>query len=135
MAKCGLQKYSFCTHKHDAPMCANCLLVQRRTNLYKWINGHKYKKCPHCGEYKALSEFKENSNGNKSWCHDCHLEYARQRAQHLKAEQKPIVKITEIEYGDAIATTKTYTAKEFKEWCKKLLNDDESRKRYIIAKL
>lgn len=79
MAKCGIHKYSFCTHKHDAPECENCLLIHRRPNLYIWINGKKHKRCPHCNQYKPLSEFKTNSNGNISWCINCHREYARDR--------------------------------------------------------
>ena len=77
LAKCNIYKYSFCTHKHDAPECKNCLLISRRDNLYKWINGKKYKRCPHCEEYKPLSEFKPNSQGNISWCNDCKKQYAK----------------------------------------------------------
>lgn len=77
MAKCGIQKYSFCTHKHDANECKTCILIKRRTNPYKWINGQKYKKCPHCEEYKPLSEFKTNSEGYRSWCKDCNRTYSR----------------------------------------------------------
>lgn len=79
MAKCEKYKYSFCTHKHDAPECTNCVLVIRREKLYKWINGQKYKRCPHCCEYKPLSEFKVNARGDKSWCTKCHKAYAREK--------------------------------------------------------
>jgi hypothetical protein len=79
MAKCNIYKYSFCTHKHDAPECKNCVLIKRREHLYKFINGRKYKKCPHCEEYKPINEFKTNSKGHKSWCNDCHKEYSRER--------------------------------------------------------
>lgn len=79
MAKCEKYKYSFCTHKHDAPECTNCVLVIRREKLYKWINGQKYKRCPHCSEYKPLSEFKVNARGDKSWCTTCHRAYAREK--------------------------------------------------------
>ena len=79
MAKCEKYKYSFCTHKHDAPECTNCVLVIRRENMYKWINGQKYKRCPHCTEYKPLSEFKTNARGDKSWCTTCHRAYAREK--------------------------------------------------------
>ena len=82
MAKCGMHKYSFCTHKHDAPECENCLLIHRRPNLYKWIKGVKYKRCPHCNEYKPLSEFKVNSKGNRSWCYVCQKDYARKRGKN-----------------------------------------------------
>ena len=78
LAKCGLYKYSFCTHKHDAPECLNCLLVKRHGKVYKYIDGQKYKKCPHCDEYKLLSEFKTNSNGHRSWCYECHKTYQRE---------------------------------------------------------
>lgn len=79
MAKCGLYKYSFCTHKHDACECSSCLLVNRHGKMYKFIEGKKHKKCPHCGEYKPLTEFRTNSQGNKSWCYECHKTYARER--------------------------------------------------------
>lgn len=89
MAKCGLYKYSFCTHKYDAPECKNCVLIKRHGKLYKFINGQKYKKCPHCEEYKPLNEFKTNANGCKSWCIECHREYARER--HYKNNKSFIV--------------------------------------------
>lgn len=134
LAKCGLYKYSFCTHKHDAIECASCLLVNRHGKMYKFIEGVKYKKCPHCGEYKPLSEYHTNSNGHKSWCISCSNAYSKEYAKIKKQENKPVIKITEIAHGDAIATTKTYSTKEFKEWCKTLLNS-ESNKKYIIVKI
>ena len=79
MAKCGLQKYSFCTHKHDLPMCETCVLIKRHGKMYKYIQGKKLKKCPRCGEYKPMSEFRPNSNGYISWCYDCHKDNARER--------------------------------------------------------
>ena len=135
MAKCGMYKYSFCTHKHDAIECATCLLVQRRTNLYKWIDGKKYKKCPHCGKYKPMTEFKANTNGNKSWCHDCHLEYARKRAQRLKTEEMPIVKVTAIAKGNMFCKSQELTTKEFKTFCKQFLEEIETKTAFIISKL
>lgn len=137
MAKCGLYKYSFCTHKHDACECSSCLLVNRHGKMYKYINGVKYKKCPHCGEYKPLSEYHANSNGYKSWCISCGNAYSKEYARAKKQEEIPVIKITEIAHGDAIATTKTYTTKEFKEWCKALLNDESNKKyiKYIIVKI
>lgn len=102
--------------------------------MYKYINGVKYKKCPHCGEYKPLSEYHTNSNGHKSWCISCSNTYSREYAKAKKQEKMPVIKITEIAHGDAIATTKTYTTKEFKEWCKTLLNN-KSNKKYIIVKI
>lgn len=134
MAKCGMYKYSFCTHKHDACECSSCLLVNRHGKMYKFIEGIKYKKCPHCGEYKPLSEYHTNSNGHKSWCISCSNTYSKEYAKIKKQENKPVIKITEIARGDAIATTKTYSTKEFKEWCKTLLNS-ESNKKYIIVKI
>lgn len=134
MAKCGLYKYSFCTHKHDAVECASCLLVNRHGKMYKYINGVKYKKCPHCGEYKQLSEYHTNTNGHKSWCITCSNAYAREYAKAKKQEDKPIVRIIEIN-DNACQPSKLYSTKELKEWYKKLLNDDESGKRYIITKL
>lgn len=79
LAKCGIHSISFCNHKHDAPQCDNCILVKRRPHMYKFINGYKLKRCPHCGEYKMLHEFKRNSKGHISWCYTCHKEYARNR--------------------------------------------------------
>lgn len=79
MAKCNKYKYSFCTHKHDAPECEDCILIKRHGKMYKYINGQRYKKCPQCNEYKPLSAFKTNSQGNRSWCYDCHKKYARER--------------------------------------------------------
>ena len=138
MAKCGMYKYSFCTHKHDAVECSSCLLVNRHGKVYKYINGVKYKKCPQCGEYKLLSEYHTNSNGHKSWCISCSNAYSR---EYAKAKNKAIVKIIEVKTNEDgppfynCAPTKLYNTKEFKEWYKKLLNDDESGKRYIITKL
>lgn len=145
MAKCGLYKYSFCTHKHDAIECANCLLIKRHGKIYKYINGVKYKKCPHCSEYKPLNEYHTNSNGHKSWCIVCSNAYSR---EYAKSKNKAIVRIVEFSnskdsQSDSIlprsiydrCETKNYTIKELKEWYKKLLNDDESGKRYIITKL
>lgn len=134
MAKCGMYKYSFCTHKHDACECSSCLLVNRHGKMYKYINGVKYKKCPHCGEYKPLNEYHTNSNGHKSWCIVCSNAYAREYAKAKKQEDKPIVRIIEIN-DNACQPSKLYSTKELKEWYKKLLNDDESGKRYIITKL
>ena len=82
LAKCGIHSASFCNNKHDAPQCDNCILIKRRDHLYKYVNGYKLKRCPKCGEYKMLHEFKLNSNGYKSWCYSCHKEYARNR-HHL----------------------------------------------------
>ena len=65
-AKCDRHTLSFCNTKHDAPECTNCVLVQRRERLYKFVNGHKLKRCPQCGEYKMLHEFKVNSAGHRS---------------------------------------------------------------------
>lgn len=134
MAKCGMYKYSFCTHKHDAVECASCLLVNRHGKMYKYINGVKYKKCPHCGEYKPLSEYHTNSNGHKSWCISCSNAYSKEYAKAKKQENKPIVRIIEIN-DNACQPSKLYSTKELKEWYKKLLNDDESGKRYIVTKL
>ena len=133
MAKCGMYKYSFCTHKHDACECSSCLLVNRHGKMYKYINGVKYKKCPHCGEYKPLSEYHTNTNGHKSWCITCSNAYAREYAKAKKQENKPIVRIIEIN-DNACQPSKLYSTKELKEWYKQLLND-ESGKRYIITKL
>ena len=128
-----MYKYSFCTHKHDACECSSCLLVNRHGKMYKYINGVKYKKCPHCGEYKPLSEYHTNTNGHKSWCISCSNAYAREYAKAKKQEDKPIARIIEIN-DNACQPSKLYSTKELKEWYKQLLND-ESGKRYIITKL
>ena len=148
LAKCGLYKYSFCTHKHDAVECASCLLVNRHGKMYKYINGVKYKKCPHCGEYKPLSEYHTNSNGHKSWCVSCSNAYSKEYAKAKKQENKPIVRIIEFsnskdsQSNDTLprsiydrCETKNYTIKEFKEWYKKVLDEDKSGKKYIVTKL
>ena len=140
MAKCGLYKYSFCTHKHDAVECTSCLLVNRHGKMYKYINGVKYKKCPHCGEYKPLNEYHTNSIGYKSWCISCSNAYSKEYARIKKQEEKPIVRIIEVETNKDgppfynCFQSKPYNTKELKEWYKKLLND-KSGKRYIITKL
>ena len=135
MAKCGLQKYSFCTHKHDAIECTSCLLVKRHGKQYKWINGQKYKKCPHCDEYKSLSEFTANSQGNISWCNTCRLEYARQHAQKRKQEAKPIVKLTPISNENTFGKPQMLNQIEFKRFYKLFVEEVESGKKYIIIKL
>ena len=84
LAKCGIHGLSFCNHKHDAPQCDNCTLVKRRDHMYKFVNGHKLKRCPKCGEYKMLHEFKVNSNGHRSWCYKCHKTYSRERHHVIK---------------------------------------------------
>ena len=84
LAKCGIHGLSFCNHKHDAPQCDNCTLVKRRDHMYKFVNGHKLKRCPKCGEYKMLHEFKKNSEGYRSWCYTCHKEAARERHHTIK---------------------------------------------------
>lgn len=76
LAKCGIHTLSFCNTKHDSPQCESCILVKHRDKLYIYKNGYKLKRCPHCGEYKMLNEFKTNSQGNRSWCNNCHREYA-----------------------------------------------------------
>ena len=82
LAKCGIHSLSFCNTKHDAQQCDNCILVKHRDKLYKYQNGYKLKRCPHCGEYKMLNEFKINSKGNRSWCYSCAKKYAQLRYQN-----------------------------------------------------
>ena len=101
--------------------------------MYKFVNGVKYKKCPHCGEYKPLNEYHTNSNGHKSWCISCSNTYAREYAKAKKQENKPIVRIHEVS-NNVFCQSKLYSTKELKEWYKQLLND-KSGKRYIITKL
>lgn len=104
LAKCGLYKYSFCTHKHNAVECANCLLVKRHGKMYKFIEGKKYKKCPHCGEYKPLNEFKTNSQGDISWCYECQKTNAREYARRKKVEEKKQWQIMSIGYNDMMTS-------------------------------
>lgn len=79
LAKCSIHSLSFCNTKHDASQCESCILVKHRDKLYIYNNGYKLKRCPHCGEYKMLNEFKTNTNGYRSWCNECHKTYARKR--------------------------------------------------------
>lgn len=81
LAKCGIHSLSFCNTKHDAPQCQECILVKHRPNLYKFVNGHKLKRCPHCGKYKMLHEYTPNTKGHRSWCDSCHQTYAALRNQ------------------------------------------------------
>lgn len=83
-AKCGIHSLSFCNTKHDAPQCEECMLVKHRDKKYIFKNGYKLKRCPHCGEYKRLDEFKKNSQGYLCWCYDCHKSYARDRHRIIK---------------------------------------------------
>ena len=78
LAKCGLYPNWKCGQKHDMPECTNCILVKHRTEpLYIWKNGFKLKRCPQCGKYKMLAEFKTSSKGHKSWCIECTKTNAR----------------------------------------------------------
>ena len=76
LAKCNMYSASFCKSKHDAEMCKDCILVNRRDALYKFVNGHKLKRCPRCKEYKMLHEFEPNSKGHVSWCKKCKKNYS-----------------------------------------------------------
>lgn len=80
LAKCGIHSLSFCRTKHDSPQCESCIFVKRRAP-YKWVNGYKLKKCPHCEQYKRLDEFKLRSDGTgrkyRSWCKSCMNDYCR----------------------------------------------------------
>lgn len=75
-AKCGIHSLSFCNNKHDAPQCEDCILVKHNNHLYKYINGKKYKYCPHCKQYYPMDMFYKNSQGHISWCINCKKEYA-----------------------------------------------------------
>lgn len=78
MAKCGIHGKCFCDTKHDAPQCDECILVKHRKEpLYKFVNGHKLKRCPRCGQYKPLNEFYLTKGRWFSWCRTCGNEYSR----------------------------------------------------------
>lgn len=87
LAKCNINTLSFCRTKHDSPQCDECIFVKRR-DPYKWVNGQKLKKCPRCGEYKTLDEFRltSDSSGRKyrSWCKKCMNEYCRAYSAHSR---------------------------------------------------
>lgn len=68
----------------DCEDCKQCSLVKHKFEpLYKFINGHKYKRCPQCGEYRPLSEYKL-MNGYKTWCSTCKKKYGVERYQSKK---------------------------------------------------
>ena len=76
-AKCGIHTLSFCNNKHDAPQCTECILVKHRDRKYIYKDGQKYKRCPHCNQYKPLTEYDTNAQGYYGWCRECQREYAR----------------------------------------------------------
>lgn len=76
-AKCNIHSLSFCNNKHDAPQCAECILVKHRGKKYVYKDGQKYKYCPHCEQYKPLTEYNANNKGHYSWCKECQREYSR----------------------------------------------------------
>lgn len=85
MAKCNKYKYSFCTHKHDAPECKNCILVHRRPKKHITRDGKQYVYCPRCNQYKPKNEFRPNSKGYLSYCIDCRYNYSQ---DHYKANKQ-----------------------------------------------
>ena len=76
-AKCGIHTLSFCNNKHDAQQCTECILVKHRDRKYIYKEGQKYKRCPHCNQYKLLTEYDTNAQGYYGWCRECQREYAR----------------------------------------------------------
>lgn len=74
-AKCNIHTLSFCNNKHDSPQCAECILVKHRDKKYIYKDGHRYKLCPQCNQYKLLSEYYINAKGHYGWCKECHKEY------------------------------------------------------------
>lgn len=135
MAKCGMYKYSFCTHKHDAVECKNCLLVKRHGKMYKIVDGQRVKKCPHCGGYKPLTEFRTNSNGNIAWCITCQNEYNKLYARRKKAEAQPIVRVTFISPDNTMHKQQELNAKEFKQFCKEFIESETFGTKVMITKL
>lgn len=80
VAKCGKYSGAHCMHDwRDCEDCIKCTLVKRHAQLlYKFIDGHKYKKCPRCGEYHPIEHFALNKMRQySSWCDDCKKEYRR----------------------------------------------------------
>ena len=85
LAKCGLHKYSFCTHKHDAEKCKDCILVHHRPKKRIIKDNITYVYCPHCGEYKPTNEFRPNKQGYLCWCIDCMHNYHK---EHYRTNNK-----------------------------------------------
>lgn len=83
IAKCGKYSRYHCLHKYkDCEECLSCQLVNRHAQmLYKIIDGQKYKRCPHCGEYLPIENFRYNQKlkNYSSWCKKCHHEYRKSK--------------------------------------------------------
>ena len=127
LAKCGIHSLSFCNTKHDAQQCDNCILVKHRDKLYKYQNGHKLKRCPHCGEYKMLHDFKPNTKGHRSWCNNCHQEYA---ALHNQINDKSFTIVYKIEHKKEFIQLNTLS--KTMKFIKQILSDNENT--YIEVK-
>lgn len=99
LAKCNIHPEWFCKNKHDAPQCDNCVLVKHRKEpLYKWENGYKLKRCPKCGQYKLLTEYRlvSDRSGRKyrSWCKDCQKSYHH---EHSSKEEQGLFYIQSVD--------------------------------------
>lgn len=80
MAKCGKYSYSRCTKNcKEIEECLTCTLIKRhKKDIYKYINGVKYKRCSKCGNYYPLKKgfYKAVSRPTyMSWCKFCKSKY------------------------------------------------------------
>jgi hypothetical protein len=82
-----------------------------------------------------MSDFKANSQGNKSWCYTCQLEYAKKRHHLLKEDAKPIVKVTQITFENTFGPQEELNLSDFKKFCKSFIEEYAKGIRYIITKL
>ena len=95
MAKCGKYSYSRCMGYCKRPEeCKTCTLVKRHsTQIYKWVEGVRYKKCSKCGKYYPIKTG-YYKNGNRTtppaWCRYCHNELQRNNQFKKKNNEKSI---------------------------------------------
>ena len=97
-APCGKYSKTFCTTKFkNCEDCKQCSLVKHRFEpLYKYINGVKHKRCPRCGEYYPMHQFRPvQSRGrlSSSWCKVCFSEYNLEKYKNKKQIYPYIVQI------------------------------------------
>lgn len=81
LAKCGNHSLADCQKRFNKyTECKTCTLVHHRfIPIYIYINGVKYKRCPHCKQYYKLDMFAKNNGKHKrlcsSWCKKCINQY------------------------------------------------------------
>ena len=77
LAKCGNRSLADCQKRFNKyPECKTCTLVHHHfIPIYIYINGIKYKRCPHCKQYYKIDMFAKNNGKHKrlcsSWCKKC----------------------------------------------------------------